>query len=173
VIYDVAMTSPAASTTPDFTVTVEPIVFRCDGVEYKAPRTIHPLNLKSMLAAASKVNFDDTAYLMEHFEEVTPLMQQVLRSLVPGKGGEHLAARMAAPILSEDELEANPDAMRPLDLIRQALPIMTYLLEELGLRPTTPSSVSSDGSMADTTGTPSDGTSSTDGHSLMESDSAS
>jgi len=171
VIYDVAMTSPAA--TPDFTVSVEPIVFRCDGREYKAPRTINPLNLKSMLGAVSKVNFDDVNYLMEHFEEVTPLIQTVLKALVPGPGGQYLADRVAAPVLGEDELEANPDALRPLDLVKQALPIMAYLLEELGLRPTTPSSVSSDGSMADTTATPNGGTSSTAGLSLMESDSAS
>ena len=170
-IYDVAMTSPAATQVRDFTVSVEPIVFRCDGREYKAPRTINPLNLKAMLAAAGSINFDDRNYLVEHLEEIVPLMQSVLKALVPGPGGEYLAARMAAPILGEDELEANPDALRPLDLIGQALPIMTYLLEELGLRPTTPPSDSFSGSMADTTLTPNDGTSSTAGLSPTESDS--
>ena len=172
-IYDVAMTSPAANGTPDFTVAVEPITFRCDGREYRAPRTINPLNLKNMLASASKINFEDQHYLMEHLDEIVPLMQSVLKALVPGPGGQHLADRMAAPIRGEDEYEADPTLLRPLDLLRQALPIMTYLLEQLGLRPITPSSVSSDGSTAGTTLTPSDGTSSTDGLSLTASESES
>ena len=168
-IYHVAMTSPAASPVRDFTKSVEPITFTCDGREYRAPRTINPLNLKAMLSAISSVNFDDRQYLMEHFDEIVPLMQEILKALVPGPGGQHLADRLGAPVLGEDEYEADPTLLRPLDLLDQALPIMSYVLEELGLRPTVPSLASLDGSMADTTGTPSDGTSSTDGQSLTES----
>lgn len=165
------MTSPAASNgTRDFTVNVEPITFTCDGREYKAPRTLNPLNLKAMLSAVSVINFDDRQYLVDHFEEIIPLVQSVLKALIPGPGGAHLAARLEAPIKGEDEYE--PNDLRPLDLLAQALPIMTYVMEELGLRPTVPSSDYSVGSMADSTATQSDGTSSTDGQSLMESVSA-
>lgn len=172
-IYHATMTSPAASTTRDFTVNVEPITFTCDGREYRAPRTINPLNLKAMLAAVGAVNFEDREYLVEHFEDIVPLMQSVLKALVPGPGGQHLADRLGAPVRGEDEYEADPTLPRPLDLLNQALPIMSYVLEELGLRPTVPSSVSSDGSMADTTATQNGGTSSTDGLSPRGSDSES
>lgn len=169
-IYDAAMTSPAASPVRDFTRSVEPITFTCDGETYRAPRTINPLNLKAIVASISGINLEDQRYLAENFDQVAPIMAEVLKALVPGKGGQRLADRMLAPVHSEDEYAEDPDLLRPLDLITQAIPIMTYVLEELGFRPTTPSSDSSDGSMAAVTDIPNDGTSSMAGASPTESE---
>jgi hypothetical protein len=163
------MTSPAASPARDFSKPIEPITFTCDGVTYRAPRVLNPVNLKRVVAAISQVDLTNEASLLANFDQVAPILAEVLKALIPGQGGEHLATRLLAQSLGFDEMEADPDAVRPLDLLGQALPIMVYVIEELGLRPTTPPSPLSDGSMAGTTDTPSDGTSSTAGASPTES----
>lgn len=94
-------------------------------------------------------------------------LEQIILALMPGAAGEKFVARMNS---QEREAEGDrPADPEPIDLLRQAIPALMFLLECYGLRPTRPSSTfagtSNDGS------TLNDGTSSTAGVSPAESES--
>lgn len=90
-------------------------------------------------------------------------LDEVFRILIGGAQGERFIAR-----LNSQEREADPENGRPLpdpppiDLMRQAIPALMFLLEAYGLRPTQPSSTSPE-SLTEDQSIPNDGTSSTDG----------
>lgn len=138
----------------DFTIRRSPIKFTIDGEEYKAPPVIAPSNLQRLAGLHGQLG--DLSDLSTNVERVLGLFSEMFRILLPGASGERLVERL----LSETE---------PLDMHEQVLPIVYYLLERYGLRPTVPSSPSQPGSTDGETDIPSDGTSSTDGASLVAS----
>lgn len=150
--YDHVMPIPEI---PDFSVHREPHRFTVDGEDFAAPAVVSPVTLKRIAAMHATMTEVTSGLDPTRAIEMIDAIGQILEILIPGQGGRRLRER----ILSEEE---------PLDLQNQALPIMFYLLECYGLRPTVPSSVSPTGLTESTTATPSDGTSSTDGVGVGE-----
>ena len=156
------MTEPdAASKTPDFTIRRDPHQFRIDDDVFSAPAWLSPFALKAMANSIGKLgdltNLTDVASVVAAIDTVGVIMA----ALMPGESGQRFKARL--------ETEGAPGDPPPIDLMKQAIPALYYLLECYGLRPTVPSSSSSAGSTAEPTSTPNDGTSSTDGASATES----
>jgi len=158
------MTDPAAdfsSPVRDFSRPVEPLTFTIDGETFRAPRTIAVVNMAKLAKVFTDVQANDQQWILDNLDTFLPKIGEVLQLLVPGDGGRRLAARVNAD-------GSDPDLV-PLDLAGQVMPLLVWLVERLGLRPTQPSQPSSDGSTETTTDTtPSDVISSTDGVSLTE-----
>lgn len=146
------MTEP--TTIRDFTLPMEPIRFRVDDDEFTAPAFLSPVALKRFATKFAQVQHL-LANPMADIDAAIGGFADLLVTLIPGESGQRLHDRL----LSEDH---------PIDLTRQALPILYFLMEQWGLRPTQPSSSSPDGSA-----TLSEDTSSTDGASPGASDSQS
>ena len=146
------MTEPAH--VRDFTLPMEPIRFRVDEDEFAAPAFLSPVVLKRFAAKFAEVQ-PLLANPMADIDAAMTGFADLFVTLIPGESGQRLHDRL----LSEDH---------PIDLTRQALPILFYLMEQWGLRPTAPSSSSPDGSP-----TLSEDTSSTAGASPEASDSTS
>jgi hypothetical protein len=134
----------------DFTLRREPYRFRIDDDVFVAPPIMSPRNLTKLANLHSQIGDTTDINSAEGFGRVLGLVADMFRALLPGPSGERFVERL------ESDTE-------PIDLTGQALPIVFWLLEQYGLRPTVPSSVSSTGSTEDATDTPSDGDSSTDG----------
>jgi len=153
------MTQPDAAV-PDFTIKREPHRFVIDGEAFFAPAFLSPIALRKMAVQAGAVgdigNMTDVESVIKAIDAVSSIMT----TLMPGDSGRRFKARL--------ESEGGEDDPPPIDLMNQAIPALYYLLECYGLRPTQPSSPSSDGSTDGQTNTPSDGTSSTVGPSLPE-----
>lgn len=140
----------------DFTLPSTPIRFKIDEDEFAAPAIISIITLRKLaklyaeagpkLAALSGGDASD-----EQIGDALTALADMFRTLIPGPSGDRFAERL----LSEDE---------PIDLNRQAMPVLQYLLERYGMRPTQPPSLSPNGSSI-----PSGDTSSTDGASPEES----
>lgn len=143
--YTLTMTEPR-----DFTLPMEPKVFRIDDDLFKAPAIISPIALKKL--AGLHAQLGDGAAVAADIDRSLNLIGDMFTILLPGESGIRFRERL----LSETE---------PIDLTRQVLPILYWLLEEYGMRPTQPSSPSPSGSTDGTTDTPNGGTSSTDGAS--------
>lgn len=135
----------------DFTLPMEPIRFRVDQDEFTAPAFLSPVVLKRFAARFAEVQ-PLLANPMADIEAAMNGFADLFVTLIPGESGQRLHDRL----LSEDH---------PIDLTRQALPILFFLMESWGLRPTQPSLSSPDGSA-----TPSEDTSSTAGASPEASD---
>jgi hypothetical protein len=153
----------------DFTIHREPIQFRIDDDVFKAPAILSPIALKNL--AVMHASLGDGAELTRDVGRAVDLVADMFVMLLPGPSGRRFKER-----LRSQGREADPEADPPLpadplpiDLQRQALPALYYLLEQYGLRPTTPSSPSPDGSTDGQTNTPNGGTSSMDGPSPTES----
>lgn len=135
---------PPASAVRDFTIPMEPVRFRvgpADDDVFSAPAIISPVVLKRF--ATKYVELQPLlAQPMDNIEATLAGLGEMLAILVPGAEGERLKQRLL-------------DEEHPLDLQRQVLPIIYYLMESWGLRPTTPSSASPNGSPTRTGDTPS------------------
>lgn len=149
---DAADNSQAPDGVRDFTIKMEPHRFRIDADIFSAPPILSPVTLGKL--AALHANMGEMGGV-EGIEVTLAAVSSMFRLILPGPSGERFAERL----MSVDE---------PIDLQRQALPALYYLLECYGLRPTQPSSPSLDGSTGESTDTQSDGISSTDGASSMD-----
>ncbi len=169
------MTAPDAASpqVPDFTIRRDPHQFRIDDDVFEAPGWLAPYTLKTMAAEVGKLgdltNLTDIQSVIQAID-TTGLVMSVL---MPGESGRRFKARLESQGRPEwkDETTGSfvPADLPPIDLMKQAIPALYYLLECYGLRPTVPSSSSSAGSTDEPTSTPSDGTSSTAGPSPAES----
>lgn len=139
----------------DFSLPDEPIRFRIAPDEFEAPPVIPAKTLRrfASLATALGQSGDDMDAVIDN-------LANAFRALMPGEHGERFAARLLS--------DGAPGSPPPLDLQRQVMRAMVYLLERYGLRPTQPSSASSDGSQDGLASILSDGTDSTDGASPTE-----
>lgn len=131
----------------DFTLTISPHQFRIDEDIFVAPGILSPITMRKLANLHGTLG-DRTQ--SSDLDGALSSIAEMFRLLLSGPSGQRFAERL----FSETE---------PIDLTRQALPVLYWLLEEYGLRPTQPSSDSSDSSTQPGTDTPSDGTSSTDG----------
>ena len=169
------MTAPDAAGPPaepeikDFTIRRPPIRFKIDDDEFVAPPLIGGFMMRKLGAMHAELG-NATAVIGEDEAAVERLMVVVgdmFQALIPGPGGRRFAARLLS-----DGNPGDPEADPPvppsppvISLMDQAMPVLYWLLERYGLRPTVPSSPSPAGSTDGQTDTPSDGTSSTDGAS--------
>lgn len=179
------MTLPAAATTPlqydengvrDFTVRRPPIEFRIDDDVFHAPNVIAPAKLKALATAAAGIDMNtltsDTTG--DAFEAAVAKLANLFGTLIGGADGRLFAARMQSRgrRMGDDGEDANgtpippADDPLPIDLTGQAIPVLWFLLESYGMRPTVPSSPLSAGSTDGEPATAGDGTSSTDGASI-------
>lgn len=161
------MTEPDAAEIKDFTARRDPIRFRIAPDEFAAPPLIGGLTLKKL------------GHLWGQFGEITDttsddgvtksldLVAEFMRLLLPGHHGRRFAERLLS-----DGNPGDPEADPPvppsppvIDLQQEALPVVYYLMERYGLRPSAPSSESPAGSTESLTGTLNDGISSTAGAS--------
>lgn len=131
--------------TPDFTIPREPKIFILGGATYHAPGILSPITLKRVGSIAAKLGggFDVGDMTEERLIELVTAVADALGHLVGGAHGKEIRER----VLSEGD-----DA---IDLMREALPAFTWLMEAYGMRPTRPSSPSSSGSMDGSDDTPS------------------
>jgi hypothetical protein len=148
----------------DFTVKRPPHRFRIDDDVFAAPAVISPVALKRLAALHSQMGdrmgslSDASEMTPERFDQILKLIEDMFKILLPGDSGERFASRMR-------------DENAPLDVVGQLIPIIYWLLEQYGLRPTLPSSDSPTGSTEAGTDTQSDGGSSMDGASPTETES--
>jgi hypothetical protein len=165
------MTEPDAAGTEiqDFTIKREPHRFRIDDDVFEAPPLLAPFVIRKLAALHSQLG-DNVGELMttdDGVERLLTIMGDMFRYLLPGPSGKRFVER-----LNTDGDPGDSDADPPvpaspasIDLLGQVLPVLYWLLERYGLRPTVPSSDSSDGSTVGATGSPSAGISSTAGAS--------
>lgn len=158
---------------PDFTIRREPHRFRVDNDVFSAPPLIGGYALRQLGVMHSQLG-DMTAVLggsSDGVERLIGLLADMFKVLIPGPDGKLFAARLMSDGDPGDP-EADPPrpaGPMPIDVMRQAMPILYFLLECYGLRPTVPSSPSPTGSMDGATDIPSVGTSSTAGVSPEDS----
>lgn len=158
------MTTPdaAASGTPDFSIDQELIDFTMDGDRFTAPAGTAPATLKKLAGVAGQLGNISAFSDLESVTAAIDALGNIMAMLMPGASGGRFVER-----LNSEGGEGQPV---PIDLLKQGLPAFYFLMERKGLRPTTPSSVSSSGSTDGQTNTPNDGTSSTAGASPTDSD---
>lgn len=163
---DGAYTSVMTQSIRDFSLPMDPVRFRIDPDEFQAPALLAPVVLKK--AAALHREMGDIADLSADLDRALNLVGNIFTLLMPGTSGQRLRARLftegrdADPDADPPRLEADPP---PVDLSRQALPALFWLLEQYGMRPTGPSSPSLNGLTDGQTDTLSGGISSTAGAS--------
>lgn len=153
--YTLTMTQPR-----DFSLPMEPKPFRLDPDDFTAPAILAPMVLKRLAGMHSELG-DVTTINVDNLEQVLTKVGDMFAMLLPGQPGQRFRDRLLT--------EGGPEDPPPIDLIRQALPVLYWLLEEYGMRPTGPSSPSPAGSTDGAMDTPNGGTSSTDGASPTES----
>lgn len=128
----------------DFTIRRPPIEFRIDDDVFRAPPIISAITMKRIagqraaLADLGNISQLDDDALVGLFRR----LGDVFKILIPGASGKLFAARLLAGIDDDDDAEPDENALQPIDLVQQALPVLYYLLERYGLRPTAPSSSS-------------------------------
>jgi hypothetical protein len=162
------MTSPDAAGIPvepeikDFTIRREPIRFRVDDDEFAAPPLIGGFMMRKLGALHAQLG--DAA---DDAERLMGIVADMFRALIPGPGGKRFAERLLSDGNPGDSEASPPIPPSPpvIGLMDQAIPIIYWLLERYGLRPTQPSSPSPTGSTDGQTDIQSDGTSSTAGAS--------
>lgn len=175
------MTEPDAAV-KDFTIHREPIRFRIDDDVFAAPAIISSITLQRVGALAAELQglqIDDNS------AKAVEVAGRAIGTLMPGPHGKRFVARLNSAAVEDPDVpgswvevdsagditvvevaggEARPKpGLKPIDLLNQGIPVLFFLLESYGLRPTVPSSPSPAGSTDGTTSTPSAGTSSTDG----------
>lgn len=137
----------------DFTLPLEPKQFRIDEDLFNAPAILSPVTLAKLAKLHTQMAQTDIG------QDVEGTLRQVghmFQLLLPGSSGKRFAERL----LSEEE---------PIDLQRQAMPALYWLLEQYGLRPTELSSSSPTGMATETDNTQNGGISSTAGASVEAS----
>lgn len=110
----------------DFSVERKPIRFRCEGDVFEGNRVLGLTVIQDVVKTSQRISS-----VMEG-GDVTPVID-IFKALLTPASAEVFVRRL----LSQDD-----DA---IDIQRQAIPVLYYLLEEHGLRPTQPSSPSSTG----------------------------
>lgn len=146
----------------DFSLPMDPKPFRISPDDFEAPPLLAPMVLLNLARLHGELT--DLADI----EKTLTLVSDMFAMLLPGPSGQRFRARLltegraADPDADPPRLEPDPP---PIDLTRQALPVLYWLLEEYGIRPTGPSSPSPNGSTDGQTDTPNGGMSSTDGAS--------
>ena len=153
--------------TLDLTLKREPHQLIIDPDTFLVPQTLSSFKLRAVAGVLGDLG--GVASLMTGTADPATIdktlgsLDEVFRILIGGAQAERFLAR-----LNSQEREADPENGRPLpdpppiDLMRQAIPALMFLLEAYGLRPTRPSSTSPE-SLTEDPSTPNDGTSSTDG----------
>lgn len=163
------MTMGGAYTPPmtrDFSVSMDPKPFRIAPDDFEAPPILAPMALKKLARLHSELG--DLGDVGSDIDRTMNLVGSMFDILLPGSSGTLFRARLfsegraADPDADPPRLEADPP---PIDLMRQVLPLLYWLLEEYGMRPTGPSSPLLNGSTDGQTDTPNGGTSSTAGAS--------
>jgi hypothetical protein len=176
------MTNPAAAPLQvddqgvrDFTMRRPPVVFRIDDDVFHAPNVIAPVKLRALAAAAGSIDMSTLTEQSgdDEFRALIARLGSLFATLIGGKDGKLFADRMASEGLKagderEDGTLVEQDDPLPIDLISQVIPVLWFLLESYGMRPTVPPSPSPTGSMDGAPVTVGDGTSSTDGASPSE-----
>ena len=143
------MTGPAIK---DFTLAnMEPKQFQIDNDVFKAPAIMSPVTLAKLAKLHTELSVDAT-----NVEQTLRQLGAMFKLFLPGPSGERFAERLQ----SETE---------PLDIQRQVMPALYWLLEQYGMRPTRPSSPSPNGLTDEPTDTPNGGISSTAGASAEAS----
>jgi hypothetical protein len=148
----------------DFTLPMKPHRFKIDVDVFAAPAILSPVTLQRVarLHADMGSRGVDTSS-PEAIERTMVLIGDMFKILLPGPSGKRFAARLQADG-SEPDLKVMADAydtdsastaeliakgaipeneivyLQPIDLTRQALPALYWLLEQYGLRPTRQSS---------------------------------
>ncbi len=187
------MTEPDAAV-QDFTIHREPIRFRIDDDVFAAPAIISSITLSRVAALAAELGEVKIGGDGEGAAQAIRVAGKAIGTLIPGPHGKRFIARLnssavedpdspgsyvevdeAGDIVFESEggVAVPKPGLKPIDLMNQGIPVLFFLLEKYGLRPTVPSSPSPAGSTDGATSTPSAGTSSTDGASPEGSDTAS
>jgi hypothetical protein len=153
-----AMTGPR-----DFSLPMDPKPFRIDPDDFEAPPLLAPMVLRNLGRLHTELG--DQADI----EKTLTLVSDMFAMVLPGPSGERFRARLLTESRAADPETGRPADPPPIDLVRQALPVLYWLLEEYGIRPTEPSSPSPNGSTDGAQDTPSGGISSTDGASAETS----
>lgn len=144
----------------DFTdPTRRPKAFVLDGETFTAPAKLSAKTLRKI--AALRGDFGSLR-AEDDIDKIFDVVSRVYALFLPGDDGRRFLARLNA------DAEEDPDVV-PIDLMAEAVPILYWLLEQYGLRPTKPSPASPAGLTDDPMATLNDGTSSTDGASPSES----
>ena len=168
----------AGSDTPDFTVNREPHCFTISPDRFCAPAIISSVTLRRLATLHAQMSEDDLTSVADvsangkgpkldadKVGKQLNSLADMFRLLLPGRYGLRFAERLLSDGDPGDSQSDPPREASPpvIDLTREAMPAMYWLMEKYGLRPTQPSSPSLDGSTDGTTSTPSDGISSTAG----------
>ncbi len=166
-IYTPIMTTPDPDQIRDFTIPMVPKQFRVDDDVFKAPAIMSPIAMKKL--AGLHAELGDVGSLSNDVGRAIGITAELFTVLLPGPSGRRFKERLLSEGREADPDDGRPDADPPIiDLMQQAIPILYWLLEQYGLRPTEPSSPSPAGSTDGQTDTPNVGTSSTDGASPTE-----
>lgn len=136
----------------DFSLPMAPKRFRLDPDTFEAPAIMSAMTMRRIATLYSGMPALDG---VQGIDTTLAQVTEMFGILLPGESGERFVARL--------NTAGGPDDPPPIDLSRQALPVMQWLMEQYGMRPTQPSSASSDGSTDGTPTTPNDGTGSTAG----------
>lgn len=150
---------------PDFTIRREPIAFRVDDDVFRAPPIIGGFQLRRL--GQLQGEFQSVSDFAADADRLIVVVAKMFETLMPGSDGKRFAARLMSDGNPGDS--ETPPAPAPIDLMRQALPVLYFLLERYGLRPTVSSSISAPGSMDGQTDGQSDGISSMAGASAGDS----
>jgi hypothetical protein len=141
----------------DFTVARKPHRFRIAPDLFTAPAIISAHTLRAAARLHGSLGDMDMS-TDEGLGAALTAVGEVMKVLLPGPGGVRFAERLLT--------DGADETMPAIDLQKEALPVIYWLLEQYGLgRPIVPSSDLPAGSTASTTGDLSDITSSTDGAS--------
>lgn len=155
------MTGPS-----DFTIPRDPKPFILGGKAYLAPPLLSATKLQKLGRLHER--FQDAANtgatLADRLGPMIETLAEMFRLLIPGQDGQRISARLTVGLTEISDAEE--DALDPIDLTREAVPAIYWLLEQYGLRPTRPSSPSSNGSTDGSEDITNESISSTDGASL-------
>ncbi len=178
------MTTPAAiqydaDGVRDFTVRRPTIEFRIGDDVFHAPNVIAATKLKAMASAVQGLDTADAGALLQSgngLDELVLRIAGLFRTLIGGADGRRFADRLLSLGRSAGDEGTNIDGTpippvddpEPIDLLTQALPVLWFLMESYGLRPTVPSVPLPTGSTDGVQDSLSDGTPSTDGASTSE-----
>lgn len=165
-------TPPMTQEIRDFSLPMDPVRFRIDDDLFEVPPILSPMALKK--AAALHREMGDIGALNADLDRTLNLVGDMFGLLLPGSAGVRFRARLFTEGRDADPDNGRPDPdPLPIDLTRQALPVLFWLLEQYGLRPTQPSSPSPNGSTDGPTDVLNGGISSTAGVSAAVSDTSS
>lgn len=125
--------TPFPAEVRDFTVPMEPHRFRIDVDVFAAPAILAPVNMVKIAKLVKQLpNLEISSFTEESMQAAVDVLSKVFEALMPGPS----AARMAERLQADGSDPATPS----IDLLRQAIPALHYLLECYGMRPTQQSS---------------------------------